>query len=422
MQQTVIALVVEQICAQNLEAPITVLHEEMQEHGLVMADSSTAINGEQVAILIGADYYWDFATGRTHKLQNGVQAAETTLGWTLQGPYAHTSALHSTTCNNITVLRVNTLSKGEMTKMMDQIWTLEGAGIQEHETEKTHPVMENFEQTIEYKGGRYVVSLPWKDEVSMEDNKGIALRRLSQVTRRLMKSSESMTNYDTVIREYIESGVAERVIESTGTANKTGHTYYMPHHAVVKEDRITTKIRIVFDASAHEAFTKSLNGNLHAGPNLNPDIMTAILNFRLYPVALISDVQKAFLQILIREEDRDALGLLWYETTPRQGEPMPRTETWRMNRVTFGTAPSTFLLAATLQHHLRRNERDYPEIVKALLGSIYVDDVVLGAVNLEEARRRCNETRQIFSKASMKLQKLGSNSSEMRAVRYRHVN
>ncbi|XP_064478656.1 uncharacterized protein LOC135391985 [Ornithodoros turicata] len=254
--------------------------------------------GEQVAILIGADYYWAFATERTHKLQNGVQAVETTLGWTLQGPYAHTSALHSTTCNNITVLRLDTLSKVEITRMMDQIWILEGVGIQKHEIEKMHPVMENFERTIEYKGGRCVAALPWKEEVSMEDNKGIALRRLSQVTRRLMKPSQSMTDYDTAIREYIESGVAERVIESTGTANKTGHTYYMPHHAVVKEDCITTKIMIVFDAPAHEAFTKSLNENLHAGPNLNPDIMTVILNFRLYPMALISDVQKAFLQMV----------------------------------------------------------------------------------------------------------------------------
>ncbi|XP_064470131.1 uncharacterized protein LOC135384879 [Ornithodoros turicata] len=177
--------------------------------------------------------------------------------------------------------------------MMDQIWTLEGVGIQEHETEKPHPVMENFERTIEYKGARYVVALPWKDEVSMEDNKDIALRRFSQVTRRLTKSSELMINYGTGIREYIRSGVADRGIESTGTQNKTGHTYYMPHHAGVKEDRITTKIRIVFDASAHEAFTRSLNANLNAGRNLNPDIMTMPLSNMQKKVDIDIDIKGA---------------------------------------------------------------------------------------------------------------------------------
>ncbi|XP_064475639.1 uncharacterized protein LOC135389533 [Ornithodoros turicata] len=252
----------------------------------------------------------------------------------------------------------------------------------------------------------------------MENNKKIEQRRLAQVKKRLLSSSNQlMQNYDAAIREYLLSGVAEKVTELMDTVESPRHMYYTPHHAVIREDRVTTKIRIVFDASSHEVHTKSLNDNLDSGPNLNPDIMTVLLKFRLYPVALVTDAQKAFLQIMIREEDRDALRFLWYETEPEEGKPLPKIVAWRMNRVTFETAPSTFLLAATLHHHLRLTAKEYPETVGILGQSVYVDDVILGAQNVEEAEKRYMETKQIFSKASMKLQKWGSNCNKMR----RHI-
>ncbi|XP_064466693.1 uncharacterized protein LOC135377887 [Ornithodoros turicata] len=171
-------------------------------------------------------------------------------------------------------------------------------------------------------------------------------------------------------------------------------------------------MRIVFDAPSHEPGTSSLNDNLNTGPNLNPDIMPLLMNFRLYPVALISDVQKAFLQIAIHEDDRDALRLLW--TTPVNSKPLPNVETRRMTRVTFGTAPSTFLLAATLQHHIQLYASEHSRLAKLLENSIYVDDDIFGAANEEEVAEMYAETLQLFGKAFMKLQKWGSNSYAMR--------
>lgn len=46
----------------------------------------------------------------------------------------------------------------------------------------------------------------------------------------------------------------------------------MPHHAVIKEDRATTKIWIVFDATANCKAGRSVNDNIETGPNLSPDI------------------------------------------------------------------------------------------------------------------------------------------------------
>ena len=58
----------------------------------------------------------------------------------------------------------------------------------------------------------------------------------------------------------------------------------------------------------------SLNDCLLKGPSLNPLIIEILLRFRLYPVAFVCDIQKkAFLQISIKKEERDALRFLWVD-------------------------------------------------------------------------------------------------------------
>lgn len=118
----------------------------------------------------------------------------------------------------------------------------------------------------------------------------------------------------------------------------------MPHHAVIREDKATTKLRVVFDASSHKDGCPSLNDCLLAGPNLNPDLLTILVKFRLHPIAFMADITKAFLQISVADKDRDALRFLWL-TRPLDAEDT-KSRTLRMTRVVFGVSSSPFLLAA----------------------------------------------------------------------------
>ena len=78
-------------------------------------------------------------------------------------------------------------------------------------------------------------------------------------------------------------------------------TYYMPYRPVVKGDRVSTKVRPVFDASA-----KGYNGvSLHTGPSLNPELVEVLVRFRRWPIARTGDITKAFQQIAVKREDRD---------------------------------------------------------------------------------------------------------------------
>ena len=88
----------------------------------------------------------------------------------------------------------------------------------------------------------------------------------------------------------------------------------MPHKAVIRESAQTTKVRIVYDASAKpNSNTPLLNDCLETGPSLQNFLWDILVRTRLRSVLLCGDIKKAFLQIRIRENDRDGLRFHWIQ-------------------------------------------------------------------------------------------------------------
>ena len=89
--------------------------------------------------------------------------------------------------------------------------------------------------------------------------------------------------------------------------------HYLPHHAVMKSDRETTKTCIVLDASARSDKNEpSLNDILYSGTCLLRLIEDILLRFRLGRIIVNADIQQAFLQISVNECHRNYLRFLWY--------------------------------------------------------------------------------------------------------------
>ncbi|XP_064479034.1 uncharacterized protein LOC135392245 [Ornithodoros turicata] len=177
----------------------------------------------------------------------------------------------------------------------------------------------------------------------------------------------------------------------------------MPHHAVIREDRETTKVRIVFDISSKGPGSQSLNDLLASGPNLNPGMLRLLPSFRSKRVAIVADIEKAFLQIFLDNQDRDYLRFFWYKVAPTVDGDLPPLEVWRMTRVPFGATCSSFLLAATIQHHLQSLALEYPWTTSKLRDNFYVD--VTGADDYPQTQQLFKETIQIFDKASLPVRK-----------------
>ena len=129
------------------------------------------------------------------------------------------------------------------------------------------------------------------------------------------------------------------------TVPPPGYVHYLPHRTVVRLDRDTTKVRVVYDASS-KVFGPSLNYCLHIGPSLNPLLFDILLRFRVREVALTADIEKAFLNIEIDPEHRDFVRFLWVEDPNKES---PEVMVLRFARVVFGVNESPFILNATIR-------------------------------------------------------------------------
>jgi hypothetical protein len=149
-----------------------------------------------------------------------------------------------------------------------------------------------------------------------------------------------------VIKDQIDKGIVEVVDKSAPT--ELGKVHYLPHHAVIRKDKSTTKLRIVYDASCNST-GPSLNDCLFTGPAMSQKIMEIILRFRAHKLALTGDIEKAFLNISVCNDDRDVLRFLWIDDISKE---TPNIVVPRFTRVVFGVTSSPFLLNATLNFHL----------------------------------------------------------------------
>ena len=375
---------------------------------LDLADASDGSSRLPVDILIGCDHYWDLVTGSICRGREGPAAIHTKLGWVLCGPtLSSTSVEHSSACVVSThTLRVDAQST-ESTQLVDQLrsfWELESLGICEEE--KT--LYDEFASSITFSDGRYKVPLPWKEfHQPLSDNYLLSVKRLKGLLSRLRRSPEILKLYDSTIQEQLARGI----IEPVPPDEKTDLVHYLPHHGVIRTDKATTKLRIVYDASSKTS-GPSLNECLYKGPKFNQLILDLLIRFRSYEVALIADVEKAFLMIAVDEKDRDVLRFVWVDDVAKEE---PELRVFRFTRVVFGVSSSPFLLNATVKYHLERFLDSNEAVVRCLLESTYVDDIISGASSEEEAFELFVQAKEIFHQGGFNLRKFLSNSQTLQA-------
>ena len=135
----------------------------------------------------------------------------------------------------------------------------------------------------------------------LPDNYDLSKKRLYGLLNRLRHNTGLLSEYDASIRDQIAKGIVEVV--KNPSDGELGRIHYLPHHPVIREDKQSTRIRIVYDASVRSN-GPSLNDTLYVGPSFGQNIMDIMLRFRAYKVALTADIEKAFLMIrwLMRTE------------------------------------------------------------------------------------------------------------------------
>ncbi|XP_063549129.1 uncharacterized protein LOC134756230 [Cydia strobilella] len=372
-------------------------------HKYILSDDGSL--EDQVDILIGNDYYQSLMLSEKIEIKENLYLVNSVFGWILSGRsreergdelsvLTYFQASYETKLNEPDLPLDNT--------SMRALWDLESIGIVDSpNTNRDEETIKQFNENTTLKDGRYHVSWPWKDyPPELPTNYGLAYGRLVGLVKRLDK--ETLLMYDKTLSSQLE----KKIIEEVPNGKERDHPiHYLPFHGVMATGKA---LRLVYDASVKVKNAKSLNECLYAGPMMLEDLTGLLIQFRCHNIGLTADVEKAFLQIGLNNNDRDVTRFLWLKDSEK-----PITEEnliqYRFTRVPFGIISSPFLLNATIKHHLQNSEGNY---TKQLANNIYVDNLLTGTESVDKALDLYKEAKDKFSKISMNLREWSSNSKE----------
>ncbi|XP_077864091.1 uncharacterized protein LOC144349393 [Saccoglossus kowalevskii] len=129
---------------------------------------------------------------------------------------------------------------------------------------------------------------------------------------------------------------------------------------------------------------------------------------RMRKYCITGDIQKAFLQIRVHEQDRDAMRMLWYNNLQ-----VRQLMEYRFTRVIFGATSSPYNLGVTLQKHIENYRENYPITVQTLLDDTYVDDIQGGGEAERDVAVFKEESTKILSEGGFSLHKWHSNITHL---------
>ena len=389
-------------------APLTAVDVDVRKcahlRNLKLADTFPR-KAAPVDLLVGADQYYKLVQGNIRRGRPGTPiATKSRLGWLLSGPVPGSGTDEGTTAM-LTVTRIE-----DPNDQLRRFWELDAIGVVDQQNNvrsvEEEDALNQFNSSCNFNGDRYEVSLPWKkDHPPLVDNYQQAYQRLISIERNLIKHVEKKRMYCDAVNQYIDDGHARAIVKEDSKADKIR---YLPHHAVFREDRTTTKCRVVFDSSAKTADGVSLNSCLLKGPKLQPDLGHVMIRFRCHRIGLMADIKKIFLQIKLKREDQNSHRFLWRDF---RADKTP--DVYCMTRITFGDTPSPFLSIATVQKHVREHEEDYPVAAKEVKENMYVDDILTGAPDDDCAVQLKDDLCNLLSKGGFPLTKWASNSQKV---------
>ena len=355
-------------------------------------------NPGRIDILLGVDIYSDaLLNGRRSGPPGTPTAFETQFGWVLAGRTNLKAPAHC----SIATHHVAVSSDDDILR---KFWEVE-----EHPKDvstlspEERTVVQHFQETHTRNDvGRFVTPLPKKPQCKpLGESRSQAVRRFLSLERTL-HSKGKFPEFSAVVQEYFDMEHAE-LIPVADLQKPANDVFYLPMHAVRKEDSTTTKLRVVFDASAKSATGLSLN-DLLVGPTVHPTLIDVLLRFRFHRVALTADVSKMYRAVELTPSDRDLHRFVW------RADPNQPLRDYRMTRLTFGVSASSFAANMAMKQNAVDHAVRYPRAAEAVEKSFYVDDCLTGADSEEDAIELQTELQDLFSHGKFLLRKW--NSSE----------
>ncbi|XP_037821303.1 uncharacterized protein LOC119610239 [Lucilia sericata] len=370
-------------------------------NGLQLADTGLQ-KSSPVDLLLGGDIYPQvLKEGVKWENDHNLVAQKTVFGWVVTGQIGS-----STPCRTVSSF----YNEVDLNLQLTRFWELEEVQEASRMSDEDRYCEKLYERTTyRNKEGRFVVSLPFKKEFPVEQNLGnsrdTAIAQYLRNEARLVKQSSTKNDYDKVISEYLTLHHMVKVHPDLSANPNT--SYYLPHHAVIKPDSTTTKLRVVFNASNPSSSGVSLNDILYAGPVLQADLTILILRWRLFRYVFNADIEKMYRQILIDKTQTPFQRIIFRQS------PDDQLSDFEMLTVTFGVNCAPYLAIRTLLELAKQCETDFPMVSDILRNYMYVDDVLFGSHDLSTALQARKDLTQVLNTAGFSLRKWTANHKRL---------
>lgn len=367
-----------------------------------LADPSCGEPGK-IDMLLGASVFWSVLGTEKVELGKGKPLLHgTKLGFVIAGTM-HLKPGQMQVHKQSQPKRCHFSSNCSVQGQLEKFWALEEIGYEKRLTREEEECERFFAETTKRsEDGRFVVKLPIRVGVpELGNSVNLAIKRFSSLEKKIERDNELKEMYHAFIREYLSLGHMSRVYSDKEMNEPVA--YYLPHHAVIKKTSLTTKLRVVFDASAPTNTGVSLNNQLMVGPKLQDDIFDILVRLRKYAVIITADVEKMFRQVWVAEEDQDLQRILWRFNPD---EPIGH---FKLNTITYGMACSGYLAVKCLQ---QLSECEDDKVGRAIMKDFYMDDLLTGADTVEEAREIKKGISQVLASGGFILRKWSSNKPE----------
>nr|XP_041630535.1 uncharacterized protein LOC121501965 [Drosophila kikkawai] len=348
--------------------------------GLPLADPNYA-RSKRIDLILGVDMLAQIMLPDTRIGLPGEPIAQNTrFGWTLSERAEGVREATQLRCHRVQLDTEALLKRFcEVESVPDRPIATEGDLWCESFFQKTH---------VRRPDGRYVVRLPFKTYLDptmvLGKSHQMALNRFLQMERRLSNNPDRWSKYVDEIEEYFALEQIAPAMDSESStvrstaANRHVASCVLPHHAVFKKEILSTKQRIVFDASSRTSNGISLNDILWTGPTLQNDMSAVILNWRKYRFVFTADIQKMYRCIDVHLKGAKYQRILWRAADGS-------ITVYALTTLTFGTASAPFMAIRVIQQLAKDEQCSFPKAEEVLRDEIYVDDILSGGHTIEDA-------------------------------------
>ncbi|XP_059047190.1 uncharacterized protein LOC131842634 [Achroia grisella] len=388
-------LVLDKITSEIPKAPINIQNINLPEN-LPLADP-VFHKPACIDVLLGADVFWEIIGNETRCIgERGPKLINSKFGWIISGPIPSKNKKYNKIyCNHA----LTKSSYNDIDDIIPKFWEIEELPKRPILSKNEKLCEKHFvSNTTRLNTGRFCVRLPLHDTPDcLGDSYNLAKRRLLNLERRFRRNPSLKIDYAKFINEYTELGHLSNL-----NFVKSLNSYYLCHHAVMKESSESTKLRVVFDGSASTSSGYALNDILMVGPNMQDSLFSILIRSRQYKYLLCGDIEKMYRQVEVNENDRALQLILW------RGDESEPIQTLSLNTVTYGTASASYLSTRCIW---QIGEEQNDELIKTIIKKdFYIDDLITGCDDEEQLRYIKHSVTKALSNGCFNLRKFKGNS------------